>query len=244
MSFPKANMYGGKFALWWRWLGVPTPQQFSSSSIGTEPKFIAGQMTPRSKGDTSKPPFVCKIQSSIHHHTDWFRIITWFALISATGVKDQTSVRQQRSSLAILPTSLPFLQARGSCQASKAWILLVFKGIAIPEMCHFTQPNLSFHLKVAPEFHSFSSQCSTSGKYWAGSRQLVENLHQDCMCSWATTNIGLHLWFGIHGRKFILHCGRHFVSCDASTFKVCLNIFPSLCGWIRKEAVAQVRRNM
>ena len=58
---------------------------------------------------------------------------------------------------------------------------------------HFTQPNLSFHLKVAPEFHSSSSRCSTSGKYWAGSRQLVENLHQDCMCSWATANIGLHL---------------------------------------------------
>ena len=56
VSFPKVNMYGGKFALWWRWLGVPTPHQFSSSSIGTEPKFIAGQMTPRSKGDTSKPP--------------------------------------------------------------------------------------------------------------------------------------------------------------------------------------------
>lgn len=31
-----------KYALWWTWLGVPTSYLFSSSSIGTELKFISG----------------------------------------------------------------------------------------------------------------------------------------------------------------------------------------------------------
>lgn len=54
VSFPKDNMYGGNLPVW-RWLRS-LPYINFSSFLRKEPQFIAGQMTPWSKGDTSKPP--------------------------------------------------------------------------------------------------------------------------------------------------------------------------------------------
>ena len=82
--------------------------------------------------------------------------------------------------------------SQGLLSGIKGPNLACFQGDSYPrDMSLYSAQSL--HPKVASEFHSFSLHCSTSGKYWAGSRQLVENLHQDCICPWATTNIGLLL---------------------------------------------------
>ena len=103
VSFPKANMCGGKFALWWRWLGVPTPHQFSSSSIGTEPKFIAGQMTPQSKDDSSKPPLQLDVALGPSFGFWGYRNVLWQLL--------RTPLSGSVCSLHVFPFSLSFLLA-------------------------------------------------------------------------------------------------------------------------------------
>lgn len=70
----------------------------------------------------------------------------------------------------------------------------LFSGVQLSQRCVTLLSPISLSTPKSPlnSIH-LSSQCPTSGKYWAGSRQLVENPHQDHTCQWVTTNIGLHL---------------------------------------------------
>lgn len=80
--------------------------------------------------NTSKPPFVCKIQLFLYHQTSWFRIITWLH-------------SERILILAILP---PFLQARDPCQGQSC----LFIGGELSQRCVTSVNPTSFSTPVSP----------------------------------------------------------------------------------------------
>lgn len=111
------------------------------------------------------------------------------ALIAATGIKGQTSVSPLWSYLDHT-THFTFPLSQGlllSAIKGQNLAYLQENSYLRDVLPHLAQP--VFPTQSHLQFHS-SLWYPTSGKYWSGSRQLVETLTKGF---WVITNIGLHL---------------------------------------------------
>ena len=144
----------------------------------------------------------------------------WVALIIAARVKSQILVRHKRFRLGHPTYFTTIPPSQGLLSGIKDLNLAYLQG----DSClrdlspHLVQPVCSpqsrLHIpfilpRDTPRVGSVGLEVDT----W------LKTLIKDHICSWVVANIGLQLWFGTCGRKFLHHCDKYLVNSEAPEFK-------------------------